>query len=193
MDQEEASSGLLTSIGYGNRPWDDFVERLRRHNVRFLIDVRSQPKSRQPEFNADALKVLLPQVGVRYVFMGHALGGKPDDPSCYIDGKVDYARCEERPAFRTGIARLQTALAGGHRLALMCSELDPERCHRSKLIGQALEKEGVEITHIDRDGERVSQRDVIERLTRGQGEFEFSNQWRTSIGRYQPESSEGTL
>lgn len=183
------SSALLTSIGYGDRPWDEFVERLRRHNVRFLIDIRSQPRSRQPEFNADTLEFLLSKVGVRYVFMGDTLGGKPDDPFCYVDGKVDYARCEQRPAFRSGLERLQTALGGGHRVALMCSELDPERCHRSKLIGQALAKEGIELTHIDRNGERVSQRAVIGRITGGQAAL-FGETF-TSIGRYEPQSSEG--
>jgi len=187
MDAGSPTPGLLASIGYGDRPWDDFVLRLRRHDVRFLIDVRSHPKSRQPEFNGDSLRLLLAKAGIRYVFMGDTLGGKPDDPSCYVDGKVDYARCEERPAFRAGLNRLRDAIAGGHRVALMCSELDPERCHRSKLIGQALAKEGVELTHIDRDGDCISQREVIGRITGGQDAL--FGQTFTSIGRYEPQSS----
>ena len=50
----------------------------------------------------------------------------------------------------------------------MCSELDPERCHRSKLIGEALESRGISMSHIDRDGSLASQREVIDRLTGGQ-------------------------
>ena len=186
MNSGTASLGLLTSIGYGNQSWEDFVDRLRCHDIRFLIDVRSQPKSRQAEFNADTLQLLLSKAGIRYVFMGDMLGGKPDDPSCYSDGKVDYARCEVRPEFRAGLERLQTALRGGHRVTLMCSELDPERCHRSKLIGQALAKEGIELTHIDRNGERLSQREVIGRITGGQAAL-FGETF-TSIGRYVPQS-----
>lgn len=188
MPSDAASPGLLTTIGYGDRPWEDFIDRLRRHDVHFLIDVRSQPKSRLPEFNADALHILLSKAGIRYVFMGDALGGKPEDPSCYVDGKVDYARCELRPAFRAGLERLRRAFAGGHRVALMCSELDPERCHRSKLIGQALAREGIELTHIDRDGERVSHQVVIGRITGGQ--CALFGQAFTSIGRYEPSPSE---
>lgn len=191
MPEDRDNSGLLTSIGYGNRPWSEFADRLGRHDVRFLIDVRSQPRSRQPEFNADMLESLLSKVGIRYVFMGDTLGGKPDDPSCYIDGKIDYARCEQRPAFRAGLDRLRVAIAGGHRVALMCSELDPERCHRSKLIGQALAKDGIELTHIDRDGERVSQQSVIARITGGQ-EALFGQTF-TSVGRYEPQSSREML
>jgi uncharacterized protein (DUF488 family) len=191
MASDPANSGLLTTIGYGDRPWEEFIDRLRRHDVGFLIDVRSQPKSRLPEFNAEALHVLLSKAGIRYVFMGDALGGKPDEPSCYVDGKVDYSRCEQRPAFRAGLERLRAALVGGHRVALMCSELDPERCHRSKLIGQALAKEGIELTHIDRDGECVTQRVVIGRITGGQGAL--FGQVFTSIGRYEPHPSEENL
>lgn len=191
MPDDSDKQGLLTSIGYGDRPWPDFMERLRRHEIQFLIDVRSQPRSRQPEFNAEALELLLSKVGVRYVFMGDTLGGKPDDPSCYVDGKIDYARCEQRPAFQAGMSRLRSALAGGHRVALMCSELDPERCHRSKLIGQALDKEGIELTHIDRDGTRVTQRTVISRITGGQ-EALFGQSF-TSVGRYVPPPSSEML
>lgn len=188
MALQMTNSGLLTSIGYGDRSWESFLERLRRHDIRFLIDVRSHPRSRQPEFNEEALQLLLLKAGIRYIFMGDMLGGKPDDQSCYVDGKVDYARCEQRPAFRSGLERLRAAIAGGHRVALMCSELDPERCHRSKLIGQALLKEGTELTHIDRDGERVSQQVVIERITGGQGAL-FGQSF-TSVGRYEPQSLE---
>jgi uncharacterized protein (DUF488 family) len=189
MGTQNTKSGLLTSIGYGDRSWDSFLERLRRHHIEYLIDVRSQPRSRQPEFNEEALQILLKQAGIRYIFMGDKLGGKPDDPSCYVDGKVDYARCEERPAFQSGIDRLRAAFAGGHCVALMCSELDPERCHRSKLIGQTLQKEGTELTHIDRDGECVSQQVVIERITGGQGAL-FDQSF-TSIGRHEPNTLEG--
>lgn len=191
MSHKSDKSGLLTSIGYGDRPWEDFLDRLCRYDIQFLIDVRSQPRSRQPEFNADSLEILLSNVGVRYIFMGDTLGGKPDDLTCYIDGKVDYNRCEQRTVFRSGLNRLRLALEGGHRAAIMCSELDPERCHRSKLIGQALAKEGIELSHIDRDGERVSQREVIARITGGQGAL-FGQSF-TSVGRYEPQSSEWKL
>lgn len=188
MESDPSQGGLLTTIGYGDRPWNEFLDRLRAHRIRYLIDVRSQPRSRQPEFNGDALRVLLGQAGITYVFMGDALGGKPDDPSCYVDGKVDYARCQARPVFSVGLERLMTALKGGHRVALMCSELDPERCHRSKLIGEALQRRNVPLLHIDRDGAEVTQQTVIGRLTGGQSAL-FGESF-TSRGRYAPPSQE---
>jgi hypothetical protein len=34
----------------------------------------------------------------------------------------------------------------------MCAELDPASCHRSTLIGAALDEHGVEVVHILGDG-----------------------------------------
>lgn len=189
MEPGTRTAGLLASIGYGDRPWEDFAARLKRHDVQFVIDVRSSPRSRQVEFSREALEALLAKAGLRYVYMGDVLGGKPSDPSCYVDGKVDYERCARAPAFRAGVERLRAALAGGHRAAVMCSEPDPERCHRSKLIGWALAKEGVEMMHIDRDGGMVTQREVMERLSGGQGEL-FGEAY-TSVGRHGPWGSCG--
>lgn len=187
MDSATSNQGLLTTIGYGDRPWHDFAHRLRLHRIQFLIDVRSQPRSRQPEFNRDALETLLSKEGIRYVFMGDLLGGKPDDPSCYQDGRIVYDRCESLASFKSGLDRLQTAIDGCHRIALMCSELDPERCHRSKLIGQALTMRGIQLQHIDRDGQQISQTEVIDRLTGGQ-ESLFGESFK-SVGRYEPRSA----
>jgi uncharacterized protein (DUF488 family) len=101
-----------------------------------------------------------------------------------VDGKVDYERCESKDFFKAGLARLVAAFTSGHAAAIMCSELDPERCHRSKLIGEALRKLSVPIQHIERDGSLSSQRDVIDRLTKGQGAL-FANGF-TSRARYGP-------
>lgn len=182
MSKTNSYLGTVLSIGYGDRPWDEFSHRLKAHDVQFLVDVRSRPGSRQPEFNREALEVLLGKIGVKYVFMGDTLGGQPDDPDCYIDGKVDYETVQSREFFQRGLSRLKAAAAGGHRVAMMCSELDPERCHRSKLIGAALEKEHIEVRHIDRDGSLATQEQVIARLTGGQTSlFELGM---TSRGRY---------
>jgi len=46
--------GTLLSIGYGDRPWDEFAHRLKAHDIQYVVDVRSRPGSRQPEFNREA-------------------------------------------------------------------------------------------------------------------------------------------
>ncbi len=89
------------TIGYGNRPFSEFVGLLRHYSIQFLVDIRSQPYSRfKPEFSKEQLEKQLKQCGIRYVFMGDTLGGRPNDRTCYVDGKVDYARLREKPFYR---------------------------------------------------------------------------------------------
>lgn len=179
----------IFTIGYGNDSFEDVFARLRSHGVGCVIDVRSQPYSKwSPQFSKDALIALLSREKVRYVFMGDSLGGRPSDPTCYTDDKVDYTLVDQRDWYRNGIERLCAAWRQGQRVVLMCSEIDPERCHRSKLIGQTLDTMGVPVRHIDRDGSLATQKQVIDRLTGGQctlfGDDEF-----TSNAKYSPTGS----
>jgi len=160
-----AQAPLLT-IGYGTRAVTDVLALLTHHGIKFLIDVRSTPWSRyRPEFSQDQLAPSLRAHGIRYLFMGDELGGRPDDPACYdSDGRVDYRACESRPAFREGVARLQGAWRAGHSVALMCSEGRPEDCHRTKLVATALVEVGVVVRHVDEDGRLRSHNEVLDRL-----------------------------
>jgi uncharacterized protein (DUF488 family) len=152
----------VLSIGYGSqRTSEEFVELLHRYQVKYLVDVRSKPYSKyRPEFSRDALAAVLRRAGIAYVFMGDSLGGLPSDQSVYDDGKVSYALCREKEWFKAGLERLAKGWREGHRLAVMCAELEPERCHRSKLLGEAMVEAGVPIGHIDEDGDVISQEAV---------------------------------
>jgi uncharacterized protein (DUF488 family) len=141
------------TIGYGGRTLDAFVELLPRFQIQLLVDVRSQPYSRyQRHFSKKPLAEHLPLIGVEYLWMGDGLGGRPDDPDCYPNGSICYLRCAERPAYQDGISRLLD-LAARRRCAVMCSEGRPQACHRAKLIGETLAKQGVRVLHIDENGE----------------------------------------
>ena len=75
-----------------------------------------------------------------------------DDPSCYENGRVQYARLAELPLFREGIERLRIG-SRDRRIAIVCAERDPIDCHRSILIAKILHQEGLQIEHICADGE----------------------------------------
>lgn len=160
----------IYTIGYGARDAEAFVAALQQYGIAYLIDVRSKPYSRfKPDFSKERLEELLRAAGIRYVFMGDSLGGRPDDPSCYdADGKVDYARVAERPFFQSGLDRLAKAHSQGLPVSLMCSEGKPESCHRTKLIGKALVRRNIPVAHIDENDELISQGEVLLRLTGGQ-------------------------
>ncbi len=194
MTQPPANHPLYT-IGYGARTIEAFIELLHAHEIAYLIDVRSAPYSRfKPEFSKAALEKALREHGINYVFMGDAIGGQPDDPDCYADGRVDYVRVSQKAFYRAGIARLQRALGRGLRVVVMCSEGKPELCHRSKLIGETLAELGVPVLHIDENDELQRQAAIIERLTGGQlslfGGHDFTSRKRYGPAQKAPESAE---
>lgn len=51
----------------------------------------------------------------------------------------------------------------------MCSESKPEDCHRTKLIGQELLKKNINTTHIISIDKTISQIEVMNKLTKGNG------------------------
>lgn len=161
------------SIGYGNRQLDEFLDLVAGRGIRYLLDIRSSPYSRHsPDFNKETLERACAEKNIKYVFVGEQLGGRPQTDRCYDDeGRVDYCRLAQEPYFVSGIQRLETAIQKNIDFVLMCSELRPEQCHRSKLIGKVLRDHGIQLLHIDADGRVVDQATVIERITGGQGDL----------------------
>ena len=148
----------IYSIGYGGRSSEEFLALLRRYDIALLVDVRSQPYSGfNPDFTGSALRGILRGAGIDYAFMGQALGGRPDDDGCFVEGLLNADKCEERAWYQQGIARLMD-LARQERVAMMCSERDPLQCHRGYTLGVTLAKDAdCEVSHIDKDGELKSQ------------------------------------
>ena len=143
----------IFTIGHSNHTWDEVSALLREHRVELLVDARSDPVSRYADFaNSRALPRLLGRAGMRYVFMGDSLGGKPSDRSCYDEiGRPDYPEIRSRGFFQEGIEKL-LELAKGSTVVLMCAEEDPSKCHRRLLIGPALLEHDVDLLHIRGDG-----------------------------------------
>jgi uncharacterized protein (DUF488 family) len=172
------------TIGYGARSLEELIAVLQEHGIAYLVDVRSAPYSRyKPDFSQDTLEAALKRHGIRYIFMGDSLGGQPNEPDCYVNGKVDYELVKIQSFFQRGIERLLQAATSQQRLVLMCSEGKPELCHRSKLIGEVLEGLDIPVAHIDEKDELISQEGVIHRITGGQLSL-FGSHTFTSRKRY---------
>jgi uncharacterized protein (DUF488 family) len=152
----------IYTIGYGNRPIEEFVALLRRYEIEYLVDVRSHPYSRyRPEFRKEDLQAYLELFGIQYVFAGDQLGGRPRDTDCYTGTQVDYDKLRKKDFYQAGIERLQMAWAQDARMALMCAELRPQHCHRALLIGQTLADRSFTVLHIDGSGELKTQAEVM--------------------------------
>ncbi len=187
----ECASPIYT-IGYGDRDIDRFIAVLQANAIAYLLDVRSAPYSRfKPEFSKDALSKALAAHDIRYVYVGDTLGGRPDDPTCYVEGRIDYDQVRARSFFQRGIARILAAHRQQLRVVLMCSEGKPEQCHRTKLIGETLVAQGVPLIHIDEHDALISHAEAIQRLTDGQLSL-FGQESFTSRKRYSaPEEEAG--
>ncbi len=158
----------IYSIGHSNQPLEDFLDLLRRHDIEVLVDVRSYPYSKfTTQFDSPALKTAIIRSGLKYLYMGKELGGRPDDRSLYdVAGRVKYSQVAETPLFLEGIARLLKGIEQ-YRVAFMCTEEDPAGCHRHLLVSRVLTAQGVEVGHIRGDGRIQSEAEL-----KGQPEVE---------------------
>jgi uncharacterized protein (DUF488 family) len=142
----------------------DFLGLLGRAGITALADVRSQPYSRRhPHYNRPDLEAVLAQGGINYVFLGHSLGGRPEDPDVYdAEGRVDYERVRKTSIFRQGVEELLALQA--KKTVLFCAEEDPLDCHRGLMIAPALLEAGIAACHLRGDGERETMAQMEERL-----------------------------
>jgi len=140
------------TVGHSTRPIEDFLELLKTHHVKRLVDVRTIPRSRHnPQFNRDELPKSLRPASIDYTHMPE-LGGlrRPGKDSPNIGwrnlafrGFADYMLT---PEFEQGLQKL-IGLAEREPIALMCAEAVPWRCHRS-LIADALLARGIAVEDI---------------------------------------------
>jgi uncharacterized protein (DUF488 family) len=125
---------------------------LRAHTVQHLVDVRTIPKSRfNPQFNRETLAGSLASAEVAYLHMP-GLGGlrRPRKDSINTGWRNDsfrgYADYMQTVEFQQNLGEL-LALAATRRVAIMCAEAVPWRCHRS-MIADALTARAVPVFHI---------------------------------------------
>lgn len=128
------------------------MELLVAHGVTQLWDVRTVPRSRHnPQFGAESLPDSLASVGIGYAHVA-GLGGfrrtVTDSPNSgwhnlSFRGYADYMQTAE---FAANLADL-IETSRHDRVALMCAEAVPWRCHRS-LIADALLVRGVDCCEI---------------------------------------------
>lgn len=143
---------VVHTIGHSTRPIDEFVDLLRRNGIDTLVDIRTVPKSRHnPQFERSRLEKSLAEAGIEYRYAG-SLGGlrRPAEDSINTGWRNAsfraYADYMQSDAFAHAVDEL-VALASTRRVAIMCAEAVPWRCHRS-LIGDALLVRGIPVLDV---------------------------------------------
>lgn len=180
----ENSAGLLDSlpaslvmamtiftIGHSSHELTTFFALLADCNITQIVDIRRSPRStRYPHYNLDSLRdACSTNSSLQYSFEGDVFGARrrrrrrslgdlnsgltdPDDQA--------YADHMQRPEFGQAVSRLLRP-----SLVLMCSENDPQQCHRSLLADYLSVVHQVNVIHILFDGgTRPHQLHVLARL-----------------------------
>lgn len=159
----------IYSIGHGTKPIEEFIKELHSFDIKYLVDVRSSPFSKwASQYNQQELRHSVESGGIRYIYMGDSIGGRPQDESCYDEeGYFDYKKMADVPSFQAGVQRLVNANMQHINVAVMCSESEPSVCHRSKLIGRELyAKYGINMKHIIDIGKFISEEQILITLTK---------------------------
>jgi uncharacterized protein (DUF488 family) len=163
----------IYTIGHSNQDVATFLQLLKDNAIQVVVDVRSAPYSRYvPQFNKKEIEAAVIGAGLKYIFMGDAIGGKPSDPQ-YLDadGKVMYDKLAAAKRFQQGLNRLTKGLVDGWSIALMCAEEDPLKCHRHHLIARELEiKHNIPVRHIRSDNTKIRAKELFEK---GAGQLEL--------------------
>jgi uncharacterized protein (DUF488 family) len=144
--------GAIFTLGHSTLPIEGFVASLHAYGIERLVDIRTIPRSRHnPQYNDTALAETLKEQHLEYVDF-KALGGlrrprKDSENTGWRNqgfrGFADYMQTAE---FENALAAL-IGMSREKRVAIMCAEAVPWRCHRS-LVADALKVRGVPVVEI---------------------------------------------
>jgi uncharacterized protein (DUF488 family) len=151
----------IWTVGHSRHELPALLGVLRGPGIEVVADIRSRPFSRyNPQFNREKFGAALQAAGLSYLFLGAELGGRPPEPEFYDgDGHVRYGALARTERFETGLRRL-LAESDRQRVAMLCSEEDPRRCHRRLLVTRVLTARGIPVLHIRGDGSVVREEDL---------------------------------
>jgi hypothetical protein len=149
VQRDVSNVGEIWTIGHSTRSTDEFLALLHEHAIGSLVDVRSFPGSRRcPQFGRETLSAWLANDAITY---RHAsdLGGRRNrqhdvDPAINAGWRNasfrNYADYTLSDAYEAEIVQL-AIMAQTSRVAFMCSEALPWRCHRSLIANTLVVRE----------------------------------------------------
>lgn len=128
----------IFTIGTSNRPLQEFIDILKKYEIKIAVDVRSFPQSKRfPHFSKDELSKNLEASAIKYIYLGKELGGFR---------KGGYIKYMETEKFREGIEKLEKIAEKALTVFFCCEKLF-FRCHR-RFIANVLLSKGWKVYHI---------------------------------------------
>ena len=145
----------IYTIGHSDLKAEIFFQRLTDFGIKTVIDVRSKPYSRYARWaRKKILEQELSNREINYIYLGNELGGKP------FEKIIDFYDRERNPLFVVGIQKL-IDIAKSSDTVILCSEANPDKCHRKSIIGRHLVNRGWEVIHILRNGATEIQQQTL--------------------------------
>jgi len=141
---------VIYTVGYEGRSIINFIDVLKSHRIKLLVDVRELPLSRKNGFSKTKLKEFLKDAGILYLSF-RELGTPKDLRHELKDRNIRFEEfrklyIEYLNEHLDAIKRLEN-LAKSNVTVIMCYERNWKKCHRS-IIAEYLEKEGFKVIHL---------------------------------------------
>lgn len=158
-------NNTVYTIGYSGFSINAFIDTLKCHGIRLVVDVRSSPYSSfYPDYNMDTLKATLLKNGIYYRNYADEFGARQSNKALYVEGYLDFDLHCQSEAFKKGVSKLIDSLAQGYTFALMCAEKEPIRCHRTIMVSRRFFEKGYAVVHLLPNDKHTTQQDIEQNL-----------------------------
>ena len=169
----------IVTLGHSNRTLSAFLDLLRTHGIAVIADVRKLRGSRAfPHFSETSLRRALQRMQIAYVPIPELAGRRkrsadPEPRSCWRNaGFRNYADHMRTAEFRAGVRAL-LRLARRGRVAVLCAEAVPWRCHRSLIADHLVVEKGRRVDELAGDRLRPHRLTACARVVRGRLRYDL--------------------
>lgn len=144
---------LLFTIGYEGLDRRQFLAHLIHNGVDVVADVRKLPISRKKGFSKSALTETLHEKNIEYLNIRELGAPKEIRDELYASGDYQqFFRKYQKAISEKGdqLQSIHALIASGKKVALLCFERDPQKCHRNVVASeiQRLDGNGLTVKHI---------------------------------------------
>ena len=144
---------IFYTIGYEGLDPKQFITYITRHGIDVVADIRKLPVSRKKGFSKTALKESLGDKSIDYLNFQQLGAPKALRDELYQSGDYDrfFKKYQDNISDKDDhLNSIHSLVDRGKKVALLCFERDPKKCHR-KVVAEEIQKldgNGLTIKHI---------------------------------------------
>lgn len=155
----------IYTIGYSSFKINDFIRILKKYKINALIDVRSNPNSKNyQDYNKFNLQKHLNKSNIIYRNYKDEFGARQGDIQYFTDDYLDFNKYTKSKSFLNGVKKIEEGIKLNYTFVLMCAEKDPSTCHRNIMVARKFYELGYNVKNILFDESYELQEDIERRL-----------------------------